>query len=132
MTGILLIPLLASLLNSTFSFCIDTKYHIFCSIQSYLSFFLSLLVDSSSSLILGYTSAQTLLLFSLSHALSYPWISSSAMTLNIMDINLHVLSCVQSCNPMDCHLLVTPLSMGFSSQEHWSGFPFLSSRIFLT
>ena len=29
-----------------------------------------------------------------------------------------------SCNPMDCN--PPGLSMGFSRQEHWSGFPFLS------
>ena len=28
-----------------------------------------------------------------------------------------------SCDPMDCQ---TPLSMGFSSQEYWSGLPFPS------
>lgn len=101
MTGILLIPLLASLLNSTFSFCIDTKYHIFLGfIQSYYPSSSASFVDSSSSLILGYTSAQTLLLFP--YAL-LPLISSSAMTLNIMDT---LCVCAQLCptrNPMDCH-----------------------------
>ena len=33
-------------------------------------------------------------------------------------------SCMTLCNPMDlAHQ--APLSMGFSRQEHWSGWPFL-------
>ena len=30
------------------------------------------------------------------------------------------------CNPMDCSPPGSPLSMGFSRQEYWSGLPFLS------
>ena len=30
-------------------------------------------------------------------------------------------SCLILCDPMDCH---TPLSVGFSRQEYWSGLPF--------
>ena len=33
-------------------------------------------------------------------------------------------SCLTLCSPMDCSL---PLSMGFSRQEYWSGFPCLPS-----
>ena len=32
-------------------------------------------------------------------------------------------SCLTLCNPMDCIAHQTPLSMGFSRQEYWSGLP---------
>ena len=35
---------------------------------------------------------------------------------------LHHFSCVQLCDAMN-HNLQAPLSMGFSSHEHWSGLP---------
>ena len=35
--------------------------------------------------------------------------------------------CMTLCNPMDCSLQ-TPLSIGFSRQEYWSGLPFPSPR----
>ena len=44
--------------------------------------------------------------------------------------------CVQSfptlCDPMDCSLPETALSMGFPQQEYWSGLPFPSPWIFPT
>ena len=44
--------------------------------------------------------------------------------------------CVHSfptlCDPMDCSLPETALSMGFPRQEYWSGLPFPSPWIFLT
>ena len=36
-------------------------------------------------------------------------------------------SCLTLCNPMDCSPQ-TPLSMGFSRQEYWSGLPFPTLR----
>ena len=40
-------------------------------------------------------------------------------------------SCMTLCNPMDlAHQ--APLSIGFSRQEHWSGWPFLLQGILLT
>ena len=33
-------------------------------------------------------------------------------------------SCLALCNPMDCSLLGSSLSMGFPRQEYWSGLPF--------
>ena len=36
-------------------------------------------------------------------------------------------SCPTLCDPMDCSLQA-PLSMEFSRQEYWSGFPFPSPR----
>ena len=35
-------------------------------------------------------------------------------------------SCATLCDPTDCIAYQAPLSMEFSSQEYWSGFPFLS------
>ena len=35
-------------------------------------------------------------------------------------------SCLTLCDPMDCVARQTPLSMGFSTQEYWSGLPFPS------
>ena len=35
-------------------------------------------------------------------------------------------SCLTLCNPIDCRLTGSSLSMGFSRQEHWSGLPFTS------
>ena len=35
-------------------------------------------------------------------------------------------SCPTLCNPMDCVAHQSPLSMGFSRQEYWSGLPFPS------
>ena len=42
-------------------------------------------------------------------------------------------SCLTLCDPMDCSPPgSSPLSMGFSRQEYWSGLPFLLQGIFLT
>ena len=35
-------------------------------------------------------------------------------------------SCLTICNPMDCSSLPGSMSMDFSRQEYWSGFPFPS------
>ena len=35
-------------------------------------------------------------------------------------------SCPTLCHPMDCSPPGSPLSMGFSRQEYWSGLPFPS------
>ena len=35
-------------------------------------------------------------------------------------------SCLTLCDPMDCVARQAPLSMGFSTQEYWSGLPFPS------
>ena len=37
-------------------------------------------------------------------------------------ISMSAQSCLTLCNPVDTHQ--TPLSLGFSRQEHWSGLPF--------
>ena len=34
--------------------------------------------------------------------------------------------CPTLCDPIDCKAYNTPLSMGFSRQEYWSGLPFSS------
>ena len=39
-------------------------------------------------------------------------------------------SCPTLCNPMDCVACQAPLSMEFSRQEHWTGFPCLPSGNF--
>ena len=39
-----------------------------------------------------------------------------------------VLSCPTLCDPMDSMARQTPLSLGFSGNEYWSGLPFSSSR----
>ena len=44
-----------------------------------------------------------------------------------MECVLAAQSCAILCNPMDCSCQV-PLSMGFSSQEYWSGLPLPSPR----
>ena len=53
-----------------------------------------------------------------------------------MDNKEQLCVCVQSfptlCDPMDCSLPETALSMGFPRQEYWSGLPFPSPLIFLT
>ena len=41
-------------------------------------------------------------------------------------------SCATLCNPMDCSPPQAPLSMGFPSQEHWSGLLFPPPEIELT
>ena len=38
---------------------------------------------------------------------------------------MHAQSCLTLCDPVGCQ---TPLSMGFSRQEYWSGLPFLPPR----
>ena len=40
-------------------------------------------------------------------------------------------SCLTLCDPVDCVACQAPLSMGFSTQEYWSGLPDLQG-IFLT
>ena len=40
-----------------------------------------------------------------------------------MAVCAQLVSRVQFCNPMNCSLLAS-LSMGFSREEYWSGFPF--------
>ena len=37
-------------------------------------------------------------------------------------------SCPTLCDPVDYISLQAPLSMGFSKQEYWSGFPFTFPR----
>ena len=39
-------------------------------------------------------------------------------------VHAELLSHVTPCNPMDCSPQAPPLCMGFSRQEHWSGWPF--------
>ena len=47
--------------------------------------------------------------------------------------SMHVRSqlCLTLCDPVD-HSPQAPQSMRFSRQEHWSGLPFASPRVFLT
>ena len=45
---------------------------------------------------------------------------------------LHAQSCLILCDPMDCNPPGPSLSMDFSRQEYWSGWPFPSPGIFLT
>ena len=44
----------------------------------------------------------------------------------VLSISVVAQSCPTLCNPMDA-AHQSPLSMGFSRQEHWSGLPFPSS-----
>ena len=39
---------------------------------------------------------------------------------------LHAQSCPTLCDPIDCSLPGSSLSMGFSRQDYWSGLPFPS------
>ena len=55
-----------------------------------------------------------------SHVLDRRWRKAH----KFLDIVLSQL-CLTVCDPLDCSL-PAPLSMGLSTQEYWSGLPFLS------
>ena len=116
--------------------CIIVKQHVFFfvlipnTISSWVSSNLTYpsssasFVDGSSSLILGCTSAQTLLLF-------FPYALPTLDLLQCYDFKYHgytLCMCSVVSNSATPWTVTheTPLSMGFSSQEHWSGFPFPS------
>ena len=126
MTGILLIPLLASSLNGTFSFLYWHQIPYLLGSHPILLILLPQppLLTVPPSLILVYTSAQTLLLFFL-YALS------TLDLLQCYDFKYHgytLCMCSVVSNSAIPWTVTheTPLSVGFSSQEYCSGFPFPS------